>query len=35
MQERNITINYCNNINNTEFAEDMADEHWEPLNDVL
>ncbi len=22
-------------INNTEFSEDMADEHWEPLNDVL
>ena len=22
-------------INNTEFAEDMADEHWELLNDVL
>lgn len=22
-------------INNTEFAEDMADDHWEPLNGVL
>ncbi len=22
-------------INNTEFAEDMADEHWEPLGSVF